>query len=133
MAVDDHAQTESSEPSSSLHPRHPRTVSGGQGRYAQLDDVPISVAPQGVTASQNPPVSVPSVLPSWQAVDSTPQAVVESGPQAQDCSGQLPTSGPQLDPRVESFLAQASQLADKYWNGSQSLLKNDRFKGDCYK
>lgn len=30
----------------------------------------------------------------------------------------------------ESILATISELADRYWNGSKSLLKSERFKGN---
>jgi hypothetical protein len=30
----------------------------------------------------------------------------------------------------ESFISKFSELADKYWNGSKSLLKNKRFKSE---
>ena len=39
---------------------------------------------------------------------------------------------PQLDAETSSFIIRVSELADKYWNGSKSLLKNPRFKSKYY-
>lgn len=36
----------------------------------------------------------------------------------------------ELPQRYESIIITFSELADKYWNGSKSLLKNKRFKSE---
>ena len=77
-----------------------KAVNSDQGQYAKLEAAP---------------TSGPQSLPPATAATATAQP--------------LPHPETPLDPAVSDFLQQVSLLADKYWNGAQSLLKSDRFKG----
>src|SRR6218665_3412347 len=70
-------------------------------------------------SSPQPPLPPPSSSVGWHR--SEPAANPQTGPAS---SGSLDFQA--------VFISRISDLADKYWNGAKSLVKNERFKSEWH-